>query len=68
MKKETAIKELQRLREYLASIKEEIAGLHVEMDQLEYTLEGLRSRLTERQGLAQQVQMDLAELQAAAHS
>jgi hypothetical protein len=68
MKKDTAMKELQRRREYLVSIKEELAGIRVEIDQLEYALEGLRARLAERQGLAQQVQMDLAELQAAAHS
>jgi hypothetical protein len=68
MKKDTAMKELQRRREHLAGVKEEIADIYVEMDQLEYTLEGLRARLAERERLAQQIQMDLAELQAAAHS
>lgn len=48
---------------HLSGVEENIYEISAEIDQLEYTLEGLRASLAERQGLANQIKMDIAELE-----
>ncbi|TXH11690.1 MAG: hypothetical protein E6R04_01180 [Spirochaetes bacterium] len=61
--KKQELSELERARMHLSGVEENIYEISAEIDQLEYTLEGLRASLAERQGLANQIKMDIAELE-----
>lgn len=61
--KKQELSELERARMHLSGVEEDIGDIYAEINQLEYTLEGLRASLAERQGLANQIKMDIAELE-----